>query len=258
LAVTQPDLVAGLLLVGTGPHMNRHRDVDGILRRVRLEWGNELRAAVLDRSFATPLDPAEPARMLESSTTVRQQAVHDVLASQRSLDFTSTLNRIAAPTVVLHDELDRARSVVEARELAFGIPGAHLRLVTPGHTQVYKAAADVRELLRCCGPAAAPRTCAIKSTLGAAITHATVCQNIRLNLDSRVWARAQSSQLQPTDASTDITDADGQPHQSDDDGVVMRIGRDLEHFSRVLGAGCRGFAAADAVLIGTLLAGGAR
>ncbi|MCU1668896.1 MAG: alpha/beta hydrolase [Blastococcus sp.] len=154
LAVTEPDLVAGLLLVDTGPHMNGHGDVDDILRRVREEWGDELRAAVLDRSFATPLAPADRTRMLAWATTVRQQAVYDVLASQRSLDFTAVLGRIAAPTVVLHGELDRARSVAEAYELAAGIPHAQLRLVTAGHTPVYEtpeeAASAVRELLRYC------------------------------------------------------------------------------------------------------------
>jgi pimeloyl-ACP methyl ester carboxylesterase len=90
--------------------------------------------------------------MLAWSTSVRQQAVHDVLASQRSLDPTPALGRIAAPTIVLHGELDRARSVAEAPELAAGIPGARLRLVTAGHTPVHEApdeaAAAVRDLLR--------------------------------------------------------------------------------------------------------------
>jgi pimeloyl-ACP methyl ester carboxylesterase len=89
LAVTEPDLVAGLVLVNTGR-------------------GDDLRAAVLDRSCATPLDPTERARMLVWSGTVRQEAVREVLASQRSLDFTAVLGRIAAPTIVLHGELDRA------------------------------------------------------------------------------------------------------------------------------------------------------
>jgi pimeloyl-ACP methyl ester carboxylesterase len=90
--------------------------------------------------------------MLAWSASVRQQAVHDVLASQRSLDFTPALGRIAAATIVLHGELDRARSVREARALVSGIPGARLRLVRAGHTPVYEApdqaAAAVRELLR--------------------------------------------------------------------------------------------------------------
>lgn len=154
LAVTEPDLIAGLVLVNTGPHMNGHGDVDGILRQVREGWGDDLRAAVLDRSFATPLEPTERGRMLAWSGTVRQEAVHEVLASQRSLDFTAALGRIAAPTIVLHGELDRARSVAEARELAVGIPSARLRLVTAGHTPVYEAseeaAAAVRELLPYC------------------------------------------------------------------------------------------------------------
>ena len=151
VAAARPELVAGLLLVDTGPHMRAHGDVDRILRRVRDEWGADLRAAVLDRSFATPLDPAERSSMLHWSAGVRQQAVHDVLTSQRTSDLTGALGRIAVPTVVLHGELDQARPVADARALAAAIPGARLRLVNAGHTPVYEAphaAADaVRELL---------------------------------------------------------------------------------------------------------------
>jgi hypothetical protein len=38
--------VAGLVLVDTGAHMHGHSDVDAIVRTVRDDWGEELRAAV--------------------------------------------------------------------------------------------------------------------------------------------------------------------------------------------------------------------
>ena len=52
--------MAGLLLVDTGAHMKGHGDVGAILDRVRTGWGEELRAAVLDRSFHRPLDREVP------------------------------------------------------------------------------------------------------------------------------------------------------------------------------------------------------
>ena len=56
LAVRHPALVGGLVLVDTGAHMHGHGDVDAILQRVKDNWGEDLRAAVLDRSFRDPLD----------------------------------------------------------------------------------------------------------------------------------------------------------------------------------------------------------
>ena len=65
LAVTEPALVAGLLLVDTGAHMKGHGDVGAILDRIRTSWSEDLVAAVLDRSFARPLDPAVRAGYLD-------------------------------------------------------------------------------------------------------------------------------------------------------------------------------------------------
>ena len=42
----------------TGAHMRGHGDVDAILTALATDWGPRLHAGVLDRSFATPPDPA--------------------------------------------------------------------------------------------------------------------------------------------------------------------------------------------------------
>ena len=65
LAVRHPELVAGLVLVDTGAHMRGHGDVDAILRQVKDNWGEDLRAAVLDRSFRDPLDDQARTGFLE-------------------------------------------------------------------------------------------------------------------------------------------------------------------------------------------------
>jgi pimeloyl-ACP methyl ester carboxylesterase len=151
LAVSAPETVAGLLLVNTGAHMHEHGDVETILARVREEWGPDLRAAVLDRSFDGELEGSTRARMLAWSEAVPQQAVYDVLASQHGLDLTPQLGEITVPTVVLHGRRDRARSIAAAHELAAAIPSARLRLAPAGHTPVYEtphmAASAVAELL---------------------------------------------------------------------------------------------------------------
>ncbi|HJP78653.1 MAG TPA: alpha/beta hydrolase [Pseudonocardiaceae bacterium] len=148
LALAHPDLVTGLILVNTGAHMRGHGDVDRILGA---GFGPELRAAVLDRSFATPLDPADREELLAYAAGVPGEAALEVLRSQRDLDLTPRLTQLRCPVTIVHGWLDQVRTVEQANELAADIPGAHLRLVETGHTPVYEApelvAGEVRALL---------------------------------------------------------------------------------------------------------------
>jgi pimeloyl-ACP methyl ester carboxylesterase len=139
LALNHPDRITGLVLVNTGAHMRGHGDVDRILATMAADWGPELHATVLDRSFATPLDPADRAELLAYAATVQAEAALEVLRSQRDLDLTPRLARLRCQVTVVHGVLDRARTVEQARELAAAIPGARLRLVDTGHTPVYEA-----------------------------------------------------------------------------------------------------------------------
>ena len=151
LAVGHPGTVAGLLLVDTGAHMKGHGDVDAILEKVRTGWGEELCAAVLDRSFQHPLGPADRARFLRWAAACDPQAVYDVLASQRDLDLTGDLAGISQPAIVVHGRHDRARPPEQGRELAAALPDAEFRLAEAGHTPVYETpafvAAAVRDLI---------------------------------------------------------------------------------------------------------------
>ena len=150
LAASHPALVAGLVLVDTGAHMHGHGDVDAILRRIQADWGEELRAAVLDRSFHAPPSAADRADFLAWAAPLNPQAVYEVLASQRDLDLTSRLPGIRQPAVVVHGRHDRARPPRQGRELADALPNAEFRLVDAGHTPVYETpdavAAAVRDL----------------------------------------------------------------------------------------------------------------
>jgi 3-oxoadipate enol-lactonase len=151
LAVRHPELVSGLVLVDTGAHMHGHGDVNAILRQVKDDWGEDLRAAVLDRSFRDPLADEARAGFLEWAAAVSQQATYDVLASQRGLDLTGELAGVTQPAIVVHGRYDRARPPGQGRELASSLPDAEFRLVETGHTPVYGApgavAAAVRDVL---------------------------------------------------------------------------------------------------------------
>ena len=148
LALDHPELLAGLVLVDTGSDMRRHGDVRSIIDRVRTGWGPELRASVLDRSFAAPLDPVLRREWLAATSAVPMRAVHEVLTSQAALDMTAELGTIALPTVVVHGEHDRSRSIEDARQLADGIAGARLVVLPTGHTPMHEAPAAVADVVR--------------------------------------------------------------------------------------------------------------
>jgi pimeloyl-ACP methyl ester carboxylesterase len=145
LALAHPALVRGLILVNTGAHLRGHGDAERIIATMATDWGPQLRAAVLDRSFATPLDPADRAELLAYAAAVPVEAALGVLRSQRDLDLTPRLARLRCPVTVVHGTLDRARPVEQAYELAADIPGARLRVVDTGHTPVYEAPDVVAE-----------------------------------------------------------------------------------------------------------------
>ncbi|MBB4686047.1 alpha/beta fold hydrolase [Amycolatopsis jiangsuensis] len=138
VAATRPDLVSHLLLANTGAHMRGHGDVDRILTTITEDWGPSLHAAVLDRSFATPLPSGLRTRLLAYAARVPPAAVLEVLTSQRDLDLTPKLASITCPATVLHGSHDRARSVADARYLAEQLPDCELTVVATGHTPFWE------------------------------------------------------------------------------------------------------------------------
>ncbi|MCE7011605.1 alpha/beta hydrolase [Kibdelosporangium philippinense] len=160
LAIKHPARVRGLMLVNTGAHTRGHGDIDRIVARVRDNWGPDLHAELIDRSFASPVDPVDRSELLTYAAAVPMAAVLAALRSQGELDFTPELAEIRCPVTVVHGVLDTARPVEHAKQLADGIPDAHLRLVRTGHTPVYEApdalAAEVRALISRCAPGQSP------------------------------------------------------------------------------------------------------
>lgn len=148
LAAENPDLVRGLILVNTGAHMRRHGDVNKIIQAVQNGHVDDIRAAVVTRSFAS-LPPDEAlADFRRYAASVSPQAVLEALESQRDLDLTPLLARIRCPTVVVHGVLDKARSKGDAEELAGLVPGAIVRWAECGHTPVFEAPDTFAEVVR--------------------------------------------------------------------------------------------------------------
>lgn len=139
LAVTRPEVVAGLVLVNTGAHMHGHGDVDQVLAQLTRGQGPELFEALLARSFATPPEPADAAELRAYAAAVQPQVTLEALRSQRELDLAPDLAAVRCPTTVIHGRLDPVRSAGQAKELAASIPGASLCLLETGHTPIYEA-----------------------------------------------------------------------------------------------------------------------
>lgn len=149
LAAEMPDLVRALILVNTGAHMRRHGDVNKIIQAIQSGHIDDVREAVVTRSFAKLPPPEALAEFRRYAASVSSQAVLEVLESQRDLDLTPLLAQIRCPTVVVHGVLDKARSRGDAEELASLVPGAEVRWVEScGHTPVFEAPDEVAEIVR--------------------------------------------------------------------------------------------------------------
>ena len=121
LALRHPELVAGLMLVNTGATMRGHGDVDTILDALARDR-RATTAAILDRSFAHPLDAAVRAELLGYADAVPLRAALEVLTSQRDLDLTDRLGELDLPATVVHGVRDPVRSLDRARALAAALP----------------------------------------------------------------------------------------------------------------------------------------
>lgn len=149
LAAENPDLVRALILVNTGAHMRRHGDVNKIIRAVQSGHIDDVREAVVTRSFASLPNEEALADFRRYAASVSPQAVLEVLESQRDLDLTPLLTRIRCPTVLVHGVLDKARSRGDAEELSGLVPGAEVRWVEDcGHTPVFEAPGALAEIVR--------------------------------------------------------------------------------------------------------------
>lgn len=152
LALIAPDVVGGLALVNTGPHMREHGDVAAIIETVRRAWGDDIREAILRRSFDNPPPDDVMAELRSYAAGCEAQAVVDILSSQKDTDFSDHLGAIACRVSIIHGIRDPVRSAEQAQAFASLFPAADLTLLECGHTPPLEApdevAAIVQRLLR--------------------------------------------------------------------------------------------------------------
>ncbi len=126
LAARRPDLVERLVLYGTyadGSRVAPPAVRDHLVALVGAHWG--LGSRVLADLFlpgATAAERDDFARFQRASATA--DAASASLAATYAFDVRADLDRIAAPTLVVHRLEDRAIAVALGREVAAGIPDA--------------------------------------------------------------------------------------------------------------------------------------
>ena len=136
-AAAEPGTVSRLVLYGGwpyGPDVAAPGIREHVLGLVREHWG--LASDLLTDVFAPEADRATRtifARYQRESADAATAAA--LLSAAYAVDVRDALPRIAAPTLVVHRERDRAAPLEQGRRLAAGIPGARLEIV-PGRSHL--------------------------------------------------------------------------------------------------------------------------
>jgi DNA-binding CsgD family transcriptional regulator len=147
-AAEHPETVRRLVLYGgwvRGQELSTPGVRNHVLGLVESHWG--LGSDVLTDIFAPDTDRATRAEVARYQRACSSAATaRELLALSYELDVTDRLDRVRAPTLVVHRTGDRAAPVAQAEALAAGIRGAQLTLL-PGRSHL-PYAGDRDELIR--------------------------------------------------------------------------------------------------------------
>jgi pimeloyl-ACP methyl ester carboxylesterase len=152
LALAEPELVQGLMLINSGPNMKEHGDVESLIATLETSNASDVAAEITDRSFHYPPTSRDREQLLDYARGVPARVVLEVLRSQHALDFGPSLGRIRQPASIVHGRYDAVRAVEQAKALTRAFADAALHVVDAGHSPMYEApvamAAIVRDLAR--------------------------------------------------------------------------------------------------------------
>lgn len=145
LALSHPDRVAGLGLVGTGARL---RVLDAILDGVLNDF-DATAELVVDNSYAAGLDPAMRERAMAEFRACPAQITHGDFVACNSFDILLRVGEIRAPTVVICGKQDRMTPSKYSEFLASKIVNARLALIdNAGHSVMIEQAEQVNRALK--------------------------------------------------------------------------------------------------------------
>ncbi len=136
LALRAPELVAGLVLAGTGPNFQGHLEADQLRRRLaqlRL-WDTALLTEYFASCFAAPADDDLIDHLVWYAQQIGLAHAISVLDALIAADLEADLAEITAPAAIIHGRADPARPLQGAQALAHGIAHTCLYLSDCGHT----------------------------------------------------------------------------------------------------------------------------
>ncbi len=144
LALSHPDRVAGLGLIGTGARL---RVLPKILDGLSSDYDQTARW-IVQLHFAPNPDPLWLTKSEEQLRACPPQVAHDDYAACNVFDVMGRVAEIRAPTLVLCGRADRMTPVKYSEFLASKIPNAHLILIDgAGHSVMLEKPDEVNRAL---------------------------------------------------------------------------------------------------------------
>ncbi len=144
LALSHPDRVAGLGLIGTGARL---RVLPALLDGVLSDFDHTARL-VVENSYGPGLDAAMRERALAEFRACPAPVIHDDFAACNAFDLLPSLAEIRAPTVVICGRADRMTPVKYSEFLAANIPHARCVIVEgAGHSVMIEKPIQVNRAL---------------------------------------------------------------------------------------------------------------
>ena len=149
LAADHGELLAGLVLAGTGP---RVRDPE-VLNASRQRWATlvldaEMRRSIARRYTFVEQEPSVVERIAVDVGKARREAVLETMSSSLETDLTKRLAEIEVPTLVVQGLEDTGRPPADGLAIVGGVRDGRL-LVLPnvGHTPMLEASAEFERWL---------------------------------------------------------------------------------------------------------------
>jgi pimeloyl-ACP methyl ester carboxylesterase len=143
-ALSYPDRLAALVLVGTGARLRVHPEIFATIRRDMSEAARTISAWAYSPRSA----PASVAGAAEAFARNRPSVVEADFRACDAFDVMGELSAIAVPTLILCGQDDRLTPVKYAQFLREHIPGAALALIPDaGHMAMLERPADFNRAL---------------------------------------------------------------------------------------------------------------